>query len=220
MTRTLAIAALIFTACLAPIGCDSKKSTESGQPAGTGAAFKEMSLDLGNQVTMRLVRIPAGNFLMGSPRTDKDRALNEMQYQVTLSKPFYMGVHEVRVDQYAQFVAATGHRHAQPDFQQTGDHPVVNVSWDDAQAFCKWVSARTGKSVSLPTEAQWEYACRAGSTTRYNSGDSERSLNDFGWHQKNSDLTTPPVGRKKPNAWGLYALHGNAWEWCSDWYAN
>ena len=120
-------------------------------------------------------------------------------------------------------------------FEQTDEHPVVNVSWNDAVAFCKWLSKKEGKTYRLPTEAEWEYACRAGTTTRYYSGDDPETLAkvgnvadatakakfpDWKWTIKASDgyVFTAPVGKFKPNAFGLYDMHGNAWQWCADWY--
>ena len=120
-------------------------------------------------------------------------------------------------------------------FEQTDEHPVVNVSWNDAVAFCKWLSRKEGKTYRLPTEAEWEYACRAGTTTRYYSGDDPETLAEVGnvadatfkakfpdWKYtiKASDgyVFTAPVGKFKPNAFGLYDMHGNAWQWCADWY--
>ena len=216
-----------------------------GKAPGEAAWGKELTLDLGNKVMLKLVQIPAGKFLTGSPKGEKDRQDDEgllpgqwvngdAQIEVTISKPFYMGVYEVTVDQFAAFVKDAGQKHDWPDFKQTGDHPVVNVSWDDAQAFCKWLSKKIGKTVVLPTEAQWEYACRAGSKTRFSFGDKDEDFckygnycdksntDGFAWQDKeHSDgfAKTAPVGSLKPNAWGLYDMHGNVWEWCSDWYA-
>ena len=183
---------------------------------------KELTLDLGDKVALKLVPIPAGKFLMGSPKTEKDRGKDEFQHEVTISKPFYMGVHEVTVDQYARFVKGTGQRHETPGFKQTGDHPVVKVSWDDAQAFCKWLSKKTRKTAVLPTEAQWEYTCRAGTKTRFSFGDKDTDLSEYAWYEGNrvDNQMTRPVGQKKPNAWGLYDMHGNIWEWCQDRYGD
>jgi formylglycine-generating enzyme len=120
-------------------------------------------------------------------------------------------------------------------FEQTEEHPVICVSWNDAMAFCNWLSKKEGQTYRLPTEAEWEYACRAGTTTRYYSGDDPETLADVGnvadatakaklpdwiWTIKASDgyVFTAPVGKFKPNAFGLYNMHGNAWQWCSDWY--
>jgi formylglycine-generating enzyme required for sulfatase activity len=189
----------------------------SSQPA------RDLTLDLGNDVSMKLVLIPAGRFVMGSPATGRGRDVNEAQREVTIAKPFYMGVHEVTVDQYARFVKDTGQRYEPPGFKQTGDHPAVDISWDTAQLFCAWLSKRTGKTVQLPTEAQWEYACRAGTKTRYSFGDRDADLGDYAWYSENTrddpkSAKTHAVGQKKPNPWGLYDMHGSVWEWCMDRY--
>ena len=102
---------------------------------------------------------------------------------------------------------------------QTDDHPVVCVNWNGAKAFCDWLSKKEGKEYRLPTEAEWEYACRAGTQTKWNFGDNESQLGEYAWYVENSGIKTHPVGQKRPNAWGLYDTHGNAWEWCADWYA-
>jgi formylglycine-generating enzyme required for sulfatase activity len=104
------------------------------------------------------------------------------------------------------------------EFKGDQQRPVERVSWEEAVEFCRRLSQKEGKTYALPTEAQSEYACRAGSTTRYCSGDDESSLGEYAWYEKNSDKTTHPVGEKRPNAWGLYDMHGNVWEWCADWY--
>jgi formylglycine-generating enzyme required for sulfatase activity len=97
-------------------------------------------------------------------------------------------------------------------------NPVEMVSWNEATEFCKKLSEKTGNSVRLPTEAEWEYACRAGTKTAFSFGDSPAALDDYAWHPRNSDAMSHPVGKKKPNAWGLYDMHGNVFEWCADWY--
>jgi len=185
------------------------------------------------------------------------------QHRVRITKPFYLGTYHVTRGQFRQFVAATAYKTGaekgknpgaygwDPDkkefgfnekyswrnagFQQTDEHPVVNVSWNDGVAFCKWLSKKEGKTYRLPTEAEWEYACRAGTTTRYYSGDDPETLAKVGnvadaaakakfpdWQYtiKANDgyVFTAPVGKFKPNAFGLYDMHGNAWQWCADWY--
>jgi formylglycine-generating enzyme required for sulfatase activity len=109
-----------------------------------------------------------------------------------------------------------------PSNWKDSDHPVEQVSWEDAVAFCTKLSAMpderaVGREYRLPTEAEWEYACRAGSTTTYSFGDDESLLGDFAWFSSNSNAQTHPVGGKRPNAWGLHGMHGNVFEWCSDW---
>jgi len=99
-------------------------------------------------------------------------------------------------------------------------NPVENVSWDEAALYCKTLSGQTGRLVRLPTEAEWEYACRAGATTKYSFGERTSRLDLHGWHAGNSGANPHPVGQKKPNSWGLYDMHGNVWEWCADWYAD
>ena len=101
---------------------------------------------------------------------------------------------------------------------QTVDCPVVWVSWDDAEAFCDWLSKKERKKYGLPTEAEWEYACRAGTRTRYSFGDNESDLGDYAWVDGNSSNKTRAVGQKRPNAWGLSDMYGNAWQWCEDWF--
>ncbi len=225
---------------------------------------RERSLDLGNGVSMKLVQIPAGKFWMGSPETEQGRGDDEARHEVTISKPFYMGVTHVTVDQFAAFVMESGYKTdaeqegrstgfeikdgkfrfsdtagvswRSPSFEQKGDHPVVQVSWNDARAFCDWLSKKSGKAVALPTEAQWEYACRAGTTTAYLWGDNPddgkgwANCTDQSFRKQlpNADGTsfnwddgfvfTSPVGSFKANAFGLHDMTGNAWQWCQDRY--
>jgi len=180
------------------------------------------------------------------------------RHRVRIANPFYLGVYEVTVAQFRQFAAATGYRtdaekHGggygwseaedafeggdftwrDPGFPQTGDHPVLGVSWKDATAFCRWLSQKEGADYRLPTEAEWEYACRAGTTTRYYCGDDPEGLMrvanvppctakaaSSAGKPIAEDLPTfsSPVGTFRPNRFGLYDMHGNAWEWCADWY--
>lgn len=196
----------------------------------------DMTLDLGNGVTMKLVLIPAGTFTMGSPANEPGRNDDEgPQHKVTISKPFYMGIYTVTQEQYQQVMGIN------PSQCKGASNPVEKVSWDDATEFCKKLSQKTGRKVKLPTEAQWEYACRAGTTTAYNTGDtlSPGQANcDFSWpnvspgrwekftawvrsfflSQKQPQDGPKPVGSFKPNGFGLYDMHGNIWQWCADWY--
>ncbi len=213
-----------------------KKDYLGKRPIATlpSAKEKELTLDLGNNVTMKLALIPAGKFMMGSPETEKDHTSDEgPQREVTISKPYYLGVYEVTQEQYEQIIGKN------PSEFKGMKKPVDMVSWNDAVEFCKRLSRKTGKTVSLPTEAQWEYACRAGTKTRFGFGDKDEDLCKYGnycdksntdgysWQDKDHNDgfdKTAPVGSLKPNAWGLYDMHGNVFEWCSDWgaasYAN
>jgi formylglycine-generating enzyme required for sulfatase activity len=193
-------------------------------------------VDLGDGVTMNLVYIRGGTFTMGSPENESGRSSVEgSQTRVTLTDDFWMGETEVTNAQYKRFLEESGydgsgdadsdylkHFRGQSDMPVGSSHPVVWVSWKNAMAFCEWASRKSGMKVTLPTEAQWEYACRANpsKTTRYSFGDSDSSLGDYAWYDKNSGGKTQPVKTKKPNAWGLYDMHGNVWEWCLDWYSD
>ena len=152
---------------------------------------------------------------MGSPEREEGHLDWEgPQHEVTLES-FYLGKHPVTNEEYGRFLKATGHQEprywADRQFNQP-KQPVVGVSWEDAQAYCKWAG------LSLPTEAQWEYACRAGTTTRYWSGDTEEDLARVGWYWENSGGHTHPVGEKPANPFGLFDTHGNVQEWCEDWF--
>jgi len=218
MTKTIGFAAIVIgpawwvVAAVAAAPSTQPVAQPSTQPA------KGLTLDLGNKVMMKLVLIPAGKFMMGSPATEGGRYSEEgPQHEVTISKPFYMGVFEVTQEQYEQIMGQN------PSTLKGAKKPVETVSWDEAVEFCKKLSQKTGKTVQLPTEAQWEYAGRAGTKTRFGFGDKDEDLGDYAWwggfdNNGNSGKQTHPVGQKKPNAWGLYDMHGNVFEWCSDWY--
>jgi len=171
-----------------------------------------LTLDLGG-VTWEGMLIPAGSFVMGSPpgeaKTEKE-ALLETQHTVTLTEPFYLGKFELT---QAQYEKVTG---MNPSVQKGDRLPVHKVSWQDAQEFCEKMSALVKRSVQLPTEAQWEYACRAGTTTAYHSGGQIADLNRVGWHNGNSGGKPHPCGELAPNAWGLYDMHGNIREFVRD----
>ncbi|MEW5912374.1 MAG: SUMF1/EgtB/PvdO family nonheme iron enzyme, partial [Thermodesulfobacteriota bacterium] len=195
-----------------------REKQEQAKKAATEQARK-ISPRFTNSVGMEFALIPAGSFMMGSPESDEDGYEGERpQHRVEITKPFYLGVTEVT---QGQWKAVMGNNPSYY-FKQCGDDcPVEGVSWSDAQEFIRRLNRREGKELyRLPTEGEWEYACRAGSSTRYSFGDSESALGDYGWYRSNSGMGTHPVARKKANAWGLYDMHGNVWEWVSDWYGS
>ncbi len=161
---------------------------------------------------MKFVFCPPGGFLMGSPRSEEGRGSDEEQVQVQISQGFWLAQNEVT---QAQWEAVMG---TNPSHFKGPNLPVENVSWDNAQAFLAKLNDKkivpAGWMFALPTEAQWEYACRAGERGPYSGG----SLEEVGWYYGNSGSKTHDVGQKKPNAWGLHDMHGNVHEWCSDWY--
>jgi formylglycine-generating enzyme required for sulfatase activity len=165
---------------------------------------------------MQLALIPPGTFSMGA---DDGNARRMPVHGVRISQPFFMSAFEVTNAQWKRVMGGV------PSQWQEDDHPVEHVSWDDATDFCRRLSElpgeRTlGRVYRLPTEAEWEYACRAGTTTRYFFGDDPSRLGDYGWFTDNADSMTHPVGLKAPNPWGLYDMHGNVGEWCGDWFGS
>jgi formylglycine-generating enzyme len=233
-----------------------------------------------NSIGLSLVKVPAGEFLMGGqePAEKLCAAFPEMkrtpdyfsdeypQHRVHITKSFLIGQHEVTVGQFKQFTSATGYKTAgeadgtggwgydretgkcvgrrpeftwrDPGFTQSDDHPVVNVTWDDATAFCEWLSKKEGRRYRLPTEAEWEYACRAGANSRFYHGDDPKTLRRYAHlmnnaatenfahiqdqvhHLQPGDSLTAKVGSYRPNPWGLHDTLGNVWEWTADWHSD
>ncbi len=174
---------------------------------------------------MEFVLIRGGTFTMGSPEGEVGHQSDETLHRVKVSN-FYMAKYEVTVAEFRKFVAATGYQWNEGANQGETNDPVVNVSWYDVTAYCKALSAKRGKVYRLPTEAEWEYACRAGSRTPFNTGENltTNQANYDGNYPYNGNPTgvyrrnTVAVNSFAPNAYGLYNMHGNVWEWCSDWY--
>ena len=230
----------------------SSPVSEEGSGSNGSASSPKRGTVITNSIGMEFAYIPAGEFLMGSPMSDEQTQDDETpQHRIRITKPLRVGVYEVTIGQFGAFVTATAYQTDAEGYGQGGwglnemgeiigpspryswrsagfthsdDHPVMNVSWNDAVKFCKWLSEKEAAIYRLPTEAEWEYACRAGSTTRYHFGDADAALRDFAWYHENvsemrDERFVPKGGQKRANAWGLHDLHGNMSEWCSDWYA-
>ena len=189
------------------------------------AALRLVPKIVTNSIGMVLIEIPAGKFTMGSPAGEKQRGKNEEQVAVTLTKPFWLGTTEVTQGQW-QKVMGTAPWEGKPFVKADKDCPTSCVDWNDATAFCQRLTDTehtngklpAGESYRLPTEAEWEYACRAGTQTAWSFGDDESLFGNYGWFEGNVFSYPHAVGLKKPNPWGLFDMHGSVFEWCSDWY--
>ena len=227
------------------LGCGRQGSVED-QPVvveditkATVSSNGKEEAALTNSIGMKLRRIPAGEFLMGSPDSDPGATEDEKpQHRVRISRPFYMGVYAVVQEEYQRvmahnpsFFSATGHGKNKVTGLNTARFPVEQIRWPDAMDFCRRLSElpaekQAGRVYRLPTEAEWEYACRAGTTTAFHCGDSlsSRQANFNGNHPYGGAAKGPflsrsaEVGSYPPNAFGLYDMHGNVWQWCADWY--
>ncbi|MDR1243098.1 MAG: formylglycine-generating enzyme family protein [Deltaproteobacteria bacterium] len=166
-----------------------------------------------NSIGMEFILIPSGSFMMGAGRFEDADADEKPQHLVTISKPFYLGKYEVTQEQWVAVMESN------PSGFKGWNNPVETVSRDEALEFIKRLNRQEGHSrYRLPTEAEWEYAARAGSAGAYSFGDAAGQLEKYAWYERNSRRATHPVGQKQPNARGLYDMHGNVWEWVEDWY--
>lgn len=217
-------------------------STPAAADAGRPANYVETIP--GTQVKFEMIGIPGGTYLMGSPNAEKGRLAEEGPVHPVVIKPFWMGKTEVTWDEYDLYWNAQDIAKEDKEFVRDGKvindadaltrptkpygdetfglgregYPVISVTHHAAMQYCRWLSLKTGKNYRLPTEAEWEYACRAGTKTAYSFGDDAAQLGEYAWFKDNSEELPHPVGKKKPNPWGLCDMHGNVAEWCIDSY--
>lgn len=220
MKKAVAVLMVVFVTAFFAIAKENKPKASADDAPKVAAAQAEKTIDLGNEVSLTLVLVPAGEFDMGSPMSELKRDDDEAQHHIKLTKPFYMGKFEVTQLQFRVIMEQNPSKFG-------GDKlPVDNINWYEACRFLKKLSEKTGVKFRLPTEAEWEYACRAGTTTAFNTGTTiDSDLANYEAEEVYADGitgtsldSTCEVGKFKPNAFGLYDMHGNVWEWCSDYY--
>jgi formylglycine-generating enzyme required for sulfatase activity len=187
----------------------ASKTASGGSPPGTPAAAGNTWR---NSLGIEFVLVPAGTFMMGSDNGGDDE---KPVHEAYISKPFYLGKYEVTQGQWQAIMGNNPSR-----FRGDANLPVEQITWEDVQAFISKLNVRENRiTYRLPTEAEWEYAARAGTTADYSFGDDPRLLGEYAWYAENAERRTHPVGQKKANAWGLHDMHGNVWEWVQDWYS-
>lgn len=198
------------------LGADSSllQLEQGGWSRWHAGTWVSEGVEISNAIGMKLKLIPAGSFQMGSDDGEPDE---KPVHEVRITRPFYLGVYEVTNVQWKTVMGSV------PSNWKNDEWPVGQITWTQAEEFCKQLSIlpaekAAGRVYRLPTEAEWEYACRAGTATHFSFGQDGGRLSDYAWFGGNAGNQTHPVGQKKPNPWGLYDMHGNAWEWCSDWY--
>lgn len=234
----------LFATCFLAVTSSSAPAQDANAPAELKAYVESIP---GTELKFEMLPIPGGTFVMGSPSTEEKRSDDEgPQHEVAIA-PFWMGKHEVTWDEYDEFAfsydlkrkqrenvdlgkQAQGEKDADAITRPTPPYadetfglgrrgqPVICITHHAAMEYCRWLSTKTGKVYRLPTEAEWEYACRAGTKTAYSFGDDASKLEDYAWNVDNAEKPQP-VGKKKPNPWGLHDMHGNVSEWCLDHYA-
>ena len=216
-------------------------------PAASAPMKAYVESIVGGKASFEMVPIPGGTFKMGSPANERGHAADEAPQHEVKIQPFWMGKTEMTWEAFdlyaydkdipmgagkgstvgtvqagpadADAITRPTSPYSDPTFGYgRKGHPIISISHHAAMEFCRWLSAKTGKTYRLPTEAEWEYACRAGTTTAFSFGPTPRSLSEYAWFEANSDYMPHAVGLKKPNPWGLYDIHGNVAEWCLDLY--
>ena len=176
-------------------------------------------VEITNTIGMEFRLIPSGEFMMGSPKDEPDRGDDESQHRVEISEAFYLGKYEVTQGQWKEVMGTSPWKDEVLKVNEGDDYPATNVSWDDAVEFCKKLSRREGVEYRLPSEAEWEYACRAGSETDYSFGVDAADLGKHAWFNDGiGERYAHEGGQKLGNNFGLYDMHGNVCEWCGDWY--
>lgn len=242
MRRLIQFSVLAGACCLVPVllrwGTMPDAAVRAEEPAAKHKSYTETIP--GTKVKFEMIAIPGGDFVMGSPAGEKERKDDEGPQVTVRIRPFWMEKHETTWDEFdlywrakpgqkedkepenpkdADAVTRPTPPYADETFKKGREgHPVLGITWHTAMQYCRWLSLKTGKHYRLPTEAEWEYACRAGTKTAYFFGDDPKQLGDYAWFADNSDEKTHPIGTKKPNPWGLYDMYGNVSEWCIDRY--
>jgi formylglycine-generating enzyme required for sulfatase activity len=216
-------------ACVLAIACSVAGDDEpAGKKADRNFAGTKAGQQIADNVLLTsLVWVPPGTFLMGSPPTEPGHRANEGPVEVTLTAGFWLGKYEVTQSEWENMMHTTPWR-GKKDVLEGDNYPASCISWDDAMKFCERLTRYergegrlpAGWKYTLPTEAQWEYACRAGTTTAFSFGDDAALIGDYGWYDGNTvrrgECFAHAIGQKQPNAWGLCDMHGNVYEWCRD----